>query len=374
MEALCKAEFVDAKEGDQPLDEILDKKLRRRVYLKNMRRIYRREAKEERAYLLNKVRELEQLLEPLHNRFLGTKLPWREVARAMDEERHHASKERNQLIAQAHSMDRLVFEMNTWVAAQMSLQGELGSHVPTWRERSLFANPQSRHLGKAWILQQMYHNTDRVFLEHGFPPKDHDFHLFDIVMAPPDDGGTHIVMGMQHDYMMPPDRLATYCETICAMLRVNHMQFPLPPSTVGERDGAVLLHQMTTCFGEHINILTTSFDSSPTSSTVVAQEILADEAVSVTSEHRRRRRSYWAEVYRLPDGRWRRRFFLQLSLRLCGQAEEQAPLEEEELVWGVDLSHVPPEFKDAQFRHQVKNVWLSIGPSTRPHKNKGGLS
>ncbi|KAF0701186.1 Aste57867_8337 [Aphanomyces stellatus] len=352
---------------DPPFDEITDKKVRRRVYLKHMRRMYRREAKEERVYLLNKIHELEHRLEPLQDRF---RLPWRDVAIALGEARHVASTNCSKLLTRVKEMDLVVWEMQRWVAAQVSLQGGLGSHVPTWREWSLLANPQSRHLGKAWIMQHMFHNTDRVFLEHGFPPREIDFHHFDITMAPPDEGGARMTMGLQLDAHRSNDSgipLTSYCQHMCLVLRTNfHM--PVPPHTVAEVENGTWLHRMPTANGECVNLLTARFDHLQ-GMVVVAQEIIDDESLSMGDDDaapmKMRGRSFWAEEWVMPDGVRRHRSILILSQRVdrWKQTSLPVPLEEEGPIWGCDLTRVRPEMRDVRFRDDVRRIWLGLGPS-----------
>ncbi|CAK4618043.1 unnamed protein product [Aphanomyces euteiches] len=105
-----------------------EKKLRRRVYMRNMMKIYRDEFKKEMAYLREKEQQLEvQVQHLLQTRCLGGDddssgaLPWREVSQALKEEHDEAKAKREKLLTQVMTHRRVVDNMERWVAAQMTI-------------------------------------------------------------------------------------------------------------------------------------------------------------------------------------------------------------------------------------------------------------
>ncbi|KAF0718084.1 Aste57867_1909 [Aphanomyces stellatus] len=344
-----------AGEIDMDLLEKYDKKLRRQIYMRNMRQLYRNEEKEERIYLLNKVDELERILVPIvqRRRSMWTLMPWKDIAEELCEEQQVAAAQLTSLQTQVCEYEALVRQMQHWVATNTVLKCSLDGRVSTWRDSSLLANPQSRQLGKAWITQHLYHNVERMFLDHGFPPTDtaDDFHLFDMHFAP---GGVQFVLGGQFDLDIPPDALASiYCQETCSVLMAN-FQHPIPRNTIKEEDGTTRLHQMVTANGEFVNVLTTCFQETGRFVAVV-QDIMDDETIPLDDRFRvRRYRTYWAEMVCLPSGQWKRRFLYLFSQR-CGPSGP-TPLKEEALIWGCNLQDVAPDLHEARFRHEFMKM------------------
>ncbi|KAF0700834.1 Aste57867_8633 [Aphanomyces stellatus] len=95
--------------------------------------------------------------------------PWRDVAKALQEQRAEVESDKRTLERHMKVQRRLLNDMQQWVAAQLSLQTAPNAAVPTWRDVSLLASPVSRWLGKEWILKQLYDQTDHVFQKYGFP-------------------------------------------------------------------------------------------------------------------------------------------------------------------------------------------------------------
>ncbi|ETV91221.1 hypothetical protein, variant 7 [Aphanomyces invadans] len=252
-------------------DAVYEKKIRRRNYCKNMKRIYREEAKQERAYLLSKLAELERVLVSRRrcvrcNSEERSMLAWRDVALCLRDE-HVSSKTKNhKLRAQLAALNKVMFEMQSWVVTNAALQFTEDGFAPTWQDHTLLSNPKSRDLGKAWITQQMYHQVDRIFHRHGFPSPDNaTTPFFNLSVGFPDHRNS---VSHQFIYPLPLNLLSTiyqrhFCEV--AMMdtsfedaRVGRLHGSL--NSIRETTDTTLLHQATrpiaNSHGDLANILT----------------------------------------------------------------------------------------------------------------------
>ncbi|KAF0719755.1 Aste57867_827 [Aphanomyces stellatus] len=362
--------------------ERCDRKLQQREYDRNMKRFYRRRTKKEHADLVQKVHELERMLKPLLERSriqkaayrasrLGV-LPWTDIAAGLREDQLLTTAQHKALKAQVQSYKATVHAMKAWVLANAVIPRgavRLEATTPSWRSVSLLACPRTRLLGKDWITKRMLHNTDRMFRDQGFPPVDQDLLRYDVVVSC--DGTTDIddstsggpsvesIWGHQANwpYPEPPSRdtLQAYCTAMCSTLTLNHYR-PIPPNTVVEADGHLQLHQMTTDYGEFTNVLTANFQESDNRYVVVAQSILDDEALAAVGAAPRRRLSYWADIFRLPSGQWRRRVLYFASQR-CDDGDAPRSLTKEAHRWECELEHVPPPLQRTMLQQHVMNLW-----------------
>ncbi|CAK4077919.1 unnamed protein product [Aphanomyces euteiches] len=296
MENTMKDDDNDEEELDMELLEKFDHKLRRRIYLRKMRQIYRNEERQEREYLHHKIAELEEIIKPLQEqaarRKAWTLLPWKDIADVLGEECDNATTEWSHLKAQVEEYEEIVRIMKKWVATNCALKCSLDDRVSTWRDNSLPANPQSRHLGKEWITKQLYYNATRMFHAYGFPPTDcmDDFHLFDMDLET--SAGVQYVFGGQFNDVSSESLALLYCGQTCSVLMAN-LQHRIPSETVKESDGDMQLHQMVTDNGEFVNVLAASFNEEGRFVAVV-QDILDDETVELDDRFRLRRyRTYW---------------------------------------------------------------------------------
>ncbi|KAH9105319.1 hypothetical protein LEN26_003731 [Aphanomyces euteiches] len=363
MENTMKDDDNDEEELDMELLEKFDHKLRRRIYLRKMRQIYRNEERQEREYLHHKIAELEEIIKPLQEqaarRKAWTLLPWKDIADELGEECDNATTEWSHLKAQVEEYEEIVRIMKKWVATNCALKCSLDGRVSTWRDNSLPANPQSRHLGKEWITKQLYYNATRMFHAYGFPPTDcmDDFHLFDMDLET--SAGVQYVFGGQFNDVSSESLALLYCGQTCSVLMAN-LQHRIPSETVKESDGDMQLHQMVTANGEFVNVLAASFNEEGRFVAVV-QDILDDETVELDDRFRLRRyRTYWVEVFCLPSGQWKRRFLYLLSQQ-CGPLGP-IRLEEEALTWGCNLEDVAPQLRPVRFRHEFLKMCARLCP------------
>ncbi|KAF0705290.1 hypothetical protein As57867_007055, partial [Aphanomyces stellatus] len=162
-------------------------RLKRRGYIRKMMQQYRQKEKLDLVHLRSEVLNLQLQLRHLQTNpikqtrpyDLHAPLAWKYIAEALLAERRHALDQTHLLQEQLDSVTALVQDLSQWVAANSSrLPMTPRESNETWRHMSLLGGTDSRRLGKDWILQQMRHNTDRMFKEHAFPPMQmhHCFH------------------------------------------------------------------------------------------------------------------------------------------------------------------------------------------------------
>ncbi|ETV68383.1 hypothetical protein H257_15699 [Aphanomyces astaci] len=283
-----------------------DQKTRRRAYFKTMRQMYRNEEKQEREYLLRKIRELEIDIAPLKKHATGgnlTKsiLPWKDVAMGMDEGVKIASSQLKVLKTQVDAYAEQVWAMKKWVVTNSVLKSALDSRVPTWRDVTLLAHPTSRRLGKEWITLQMYHNTDRIFQQYGFPAIDsHETIDWDTESVTVD-GGDYTVYRRQAKMTESlEDAIAYIDSTLLSVQSTYVQQHATSAQAVVEIEGNTKQFAIVTPRQEYVNLLCGEF-CTPNRCVFVLQQILDDEACSHRA-YRQRNRMFWHDVQDLPNG------------------------------------------------------------------------
>ncbi|RHZ09041.1 hypothetical protein DYB26_002756 [Aphanomyces astaci] len=143
---------------------------------------YREQKKKEMSGLEGTIRQLEHIRFVLH-KSVPTRLarsllllPWHEVARSLADLRMLSESQNQALKAQLVEHEALVREMYHWTTTY-HIKPFLDHNRASWRHASLLNDPATRKLGKEWITEHMFHNTDAIFHQYGFPPRDSFEHL-----------------------------------------------------------------------------------------------------------------------------------------------------------------------------------------------------
>ncbi|KAH9117216.1 hypothetical protein AeMF1_008978 [Aphanomyces euteiches] len=354
-------------ELDLPSLEKLDKVLRRRIYLRNIRRTYRHREKQERLQLLDTLSELEAKLQCLKQprttvdtdaddggRKATSTLTWEDVAEAMREENSLAELENKFL---KHEVERVVAfgrQIQRWIFIQNGAnpKGSLKSRdqrkekhmlieniprrivqVPTWRDTTLFADPELRKLGKQWITQLLYHNTDRMFQSYWFPQIESPSSYI-YVDAEFDENTYNLVFCRQYEDITPFERLCElYRRELCDQLAVEGST-RIRENTVKEQEEHTIQHQMITRCGEVINLVCGEFHEEGRS-LFVAQQIIDDELF--LHDHRMRNRMCWIEIRAMPNGKCKKRL-LCYQTHCFTKTESAVPLAVEVSTWGLQFA------------------------------------
>ncbi|KAF0700849.1 Aste57867_8648 [Aphanomyces stellatus] len=353
-----------------------DKNARRRSYFKEIRRAYRQDEKNERLALLEQITELEKVLGPLalsagddKKKDEANMLPWKDIAHALHDDARDVSSQQVALKTQVKDVQMLVWEMRQWVAANTALrvrqssillclsrgmQRTLDNQVPTWRNVTLLANPTSRRLGKEWITQQLYHNTDVIFQRYGFPAIDSGETIADwdnqsIVVDGCDftvyrrqvETGDSLADAIAHI----DDTLLSVQSTLPTTARTSEVDDILTVGTHAagcgqskvEIEGSTTLFALVTSRREYVNLLCGEFRSDRRC-VFVLQQILDDET-SRHPDYPQRNRMFWHDIQELPTGRTVTRSVAMHSL--CYTTQGGIAVDEDAKVIQVNISGCP---------------------------------
>ncbi|CAK4514663.1 unnamed protein product [Aphanomyces euteiches] len=303
--------------------------------------------------------QAKKMLEKLHTQLikisqakLQGKLPWREVATALQEERQLSETQNKALRAQVKEHRKHVHDMYKWVLGTLVIQTGPNATTPTWRNVSLHANPASRKVGKQWITKFMYHNADRMFHEYGFPsiasgeilPCELDFPY-------KEDAGFTTVYRHQVDGNIPFE----YMTTGFSVEWIIQSFMPQPVATIlNEADEESMQCAVLSHDGEYVNLLCGKF-------------ITDDRAIFATDDNYQRNRLFWyahlgklrlmrcrIDIHRLPGGRTRNRtlFFTSAIFTKDGYVS----LDEDARDWGFTVSQYPPEQQEAMFVSSMRRA------------------
>ncbi|KAF0700836.1 Aste57867_8635 [Aphanomyces stellatus] len=346
------------------LDADAAKKLRRQNYLKRMRRMYHQEAKKDRLHLAQKVQDLELELSELRRRTRcadreDTSLPWRDVAAALREAQDISTAQCHRLKQRVQVYEAVLVEMRQWVQACAALQGPaFNDDTLVWQ--GLMANPHSRKLGKAWLLQHMYHNTDRVFCEHGFPsmlsgdemPGYPTFSFGEM-------GYTSVYRG-QVDVDIPfEDAVEAMCSTVLTYRCYIPQYDATLPKLLDYADGHTHHYVFVTPIQEYVNLVVGAFRSA-NRTVLCIQQIQDDELFMRPRGALHRNRRIWCEARRLPNGRTK---FRVISFHSQSMRDNEATKLDEDAKWyGLNLDDCPDELKETRFAWLITRQIESVQP------------
>ncbi|KAF0719244.1 Aste57867_1167 [Aphanomyces stellatus] len=349
-----------------------DSEAKRRRYFREKQRIHALKAKGFRHGLRDEVAALEATLSRAKARAgpMTGALPWHEVAKALQDARDRAIADNRALKIETHKLEQLARELNAWVRQTSVLPASLASTSRTWRNVTLLANPTSRQMGKEWITQHMYHNADRLFMEHGFPAAWDEQGMHDWCFTKTH----HYLSRFQSVLPVPmPVLVDLYRNHICqvnmmdiSMADVDAGMYPSlggrTHSTVKEATDTTTLHRVSVTHtsgrrvvAEETTVLVGIFREE-TRTIVVAQYICDDEALGLQNEKAAQRGwQYWCEFQPASDASTHVRL-----LAFCGltsRNNEALPLEDEAVVWGVDVEkdlNAPETIRKAKWRQEMQ--------------------
>ncbi|KAF0693643.1 Aste57867_15406 [Aphanomyces stellatus] len=339
-------------------DDAAARRARTRLYARNAMRQLRQKEKDEMASLRDEIQHLEGELRRrtrVHGPLL---LPWKDVAAALKASSHEVVVANGTLKTRAQTTVAMMRALHRWVAATASSIPVFPTR-PTWRNTSLLAHDASRTLGKAWIVQQMYANTDAVFYARAFPAVTSDVELYDLDVE--FDGADDNVDGFQvvarRQYVQKRlfcDYVKGYEWNIVQNLKVEGFR-RVHNQTVAETTDATILHRLTTSSGEFVNVLTASFHPRAGRCVFVAQSIVDDEAVT-HEPHFQRNRFLWTDMRRVDDETVQIRTLYVMS-QAFSKRQGYVPLQDDARRFYCDLSTVPEKFHECVFRRRVREIF-----------------
>ncbi|OQR98309.1 hypothetical protein ACHHYP_08775 [Achlya hypogyna] len=266
-----------------------DAKERRRVYQRHKQRQYRSRESAEVASLKTLVAELELTVARLTDE-LPTPLPWADVAAALRDEATLTTHKNKALKAQLNEYQELVVVMTTWVTKHIPIQKSLPAAAYSWRNATLFANREARKLGFDWITKHLFHNTERMLHDKGFPAlgtrddfaidmSDPDFFEYtwrhQVAMAVP----FEVAVGAFRQFMAHFVSGGVWSQGMCTHLDNDLLQEVSP---------ALSYTRIASSARESINFLSREFDG-PQQCVFVCQNIPHDERLPPSEEQCNRR-------------------------------------------------------------------------------------
>ncbi|KAF0700841.1 Aste57867_8640 [Aphanomyces stellatus] len=351
-------------DGELDLDllERYDKKLQRRIYLRNMKRVYRNEEAQVRLYLSQQAQQLEVVLAPILQRQKGrqakgetsTSLAWKEIADALNGEVSLSKSQQKALKVQVRDYAQLLHDMAKWVDMHSTLQSTMGHDVATWRDCTLLSTPQSRQLGKEWIAKRMFYNTDSMFQGNGFAAIDSDDRMDLDLRFTFEESGYSAVYRDQFEVSGSFDELVVYMRLIVLGIGCFIPQYsPDIPLILHEVDGNISQQAFLTPTNEQVNALVAEYRTE-NRCIMVFRQIQDDEAWVSDTGHHIRNRTGWFDAHRLANGKVRFRalsFHYQPYTRNAGCL----PLDQDAIAYGIDLGDCPTQaVKEARFEHFIR--------------------
>ncbi|KAF0700855.1 Aste57867_8654 [Aphanomyces stellatus] len=333
------------------LTKQLEKRLKRRGYIRKMMQQYRQKEKLELVFLRTQAEQLETEVKGLLDRGFkisryeaNEMLSWKEVATALLTEKRLAVSQQRALAEQVEEVEELAREMHKWVALHKSIPISprgcgTWTDLSSWRHVTLFSNPRSRELGKEWITRHMFTNTEAMMRAHGFPSLDVPFFEDTDVHFTADDGHYVLVRRSQYEITtrLPPAlQCLVFRNHICDALVINGLETPEAiATTVKETTRTTTLHQMINMRDEAVNLLCGQFQDGDHRHVVVAQQIQDDELWS--HDQPQRNRMMWFERTTLPGSTRSvvRMLYIMHQAKLPRGGYE--PLDEDAREWGGDL-------------------------------------
>ncbi|KAF0739232.1 hypothetical protein Ae201684P_012930 [Aphanomyces euteiches] len=142
-----------------------------RQYFRCKQREYRHRLKCKRSNLLQELAYLQGVLSnfpPARHISEDGMLSWKVIAWVLKEARRDSKDEYNHLQDLVDTNTSLIYEMTRFLqVCQPRPMTSLASMQPIHQYVTLMANGNARVQAKPWLVQQLYHNTDRFF--HNFP-------------------------------------------------------------------------------------------------------------------------------------------------------------------------------------------------------------
>ncbi|CAK4695335.1 hypothetical protein LEN26_001151 [Aphanomyces euteiches] len=337
--------------------EDVEKRKRRRAYMRGMMKLYRDEFRIEMTYLRNREERLKRQISQLvrakcpggtAENVLGP-LSWNEVSLALKEDHQDASTTQKSLQKQVDEWRRVVETMQEWVQAHTTIPESPNAAISTWRNTTLLADPIPRQLGKQWITKQMLHNADRVFQLYEFQAMDKPYDLYDLEAIPTLLGGFEYIHRRQFDINHSvADLLALYRDTLGTLISPDAAWHT---KVADEKCHGTKLHTLYNSNDEVMHLLSGAFPHGDRTIFVV-QEILHDELLPKIKP-KQRHRMLWYDILALSPSKTRLQC-LYIYSQCVDVDGHPIPFEDEARSWGFDPSSYPPEIQEEKFREHVR--------------------
>ncbi|KAF0690574.1 Aste57867_18021 [Aphanomyces stellatus] len=330
---------------------MVDRRVRREKYNAYMVE-YRKKTHENVKTLKETLLQLEAIYRPLvtaKNARIHAILPWKEVARALNEDSALSVSQQRALVNQLREHHGTLQELHAWVNR---VTRPLNALQSTWRDVTLPTHPSARSLAMQWITKRMHEHSEAMFQAHHFPPWN----------APPEDdiwcdtdvtfSETAIVYVARRHFI---DQKTL--EDWCADVRGNVLGQLLVGNTTDHPNTLIeakdndhtWLHATVTATDESSRVLCTEVARDVDHHTFVFQEILDDEAMPC--RRRKQNRSAWFEFIRMPQGMTRVRVLVTFSHSFIDR-DAPVDLTQEAMYRGFTLAPCRLVDQEETFRRQ----------------------
>ncbi|KDO24072.1 hypothetical protein SPRG_10859 [Saprolegnia parasitica CBS 223.65] len=125
---------------------------------------------QELQYLHRHIEELEETLRRCQRPYTPMMLPWKEVSAGLAHDTLVHIRDNRCLKKEVESKKKMIAYLKAWMQSVNVATHSPSPFVETWRHSELLAGDEAfRKQAYSWIMQQVYHNTDRALSTLHFP-------------------------------------------------------------------------------------------------------------------------------------------------------------------------------------------------------------
>ncbi|RHZ40861.1 hypothetical protein DYB31_006281 [Aphanomyces astaci] len=336
----------------------MEKRLKKRAYIRTFMKTYRKKEKRGHEQLKAQKVQLENEVRAMFlstGRYVRTKtmLSWKDIASALATSKNEVLDTNQQLRAQVMSLHGIVQEMHHWVGIMRPL-----TVTSSWRNVSLPESPTSRSLAKDWISRQLLEQMNRVLTSQPFPADHAKYHDWDMIFSD-DDSHFHIKQCSQFVWDVPIESVVTlYYRHTCSALWLDGHQ-PLGLQSLKEETEQTTLHQLISRAGEHVNLLS-GISRGKDCCHIVLKQIQDDDSFALNGR-RQRNRTAWLEIKRLSATKTQLRVYCETSQNFTNDGYTSVDVEAKR--FSVDVNGLSDHMKRTTLRNTMvsrTNVALAM--------------
>ncbi|OQR81800.1 hypothetical protein THRCLA_11395 [Thraustotheca clavata] len=338
---------------------MMDPKLRKRLYIRQKQRLYRKKIVDEIEMLREQSMVLEKQVAYMSAK-KGTMLSWENVAKGLEEDVLAAKQTECALKEKRKGYLDLIASMVKWIALQKGIQTSVALPVHTWRNVTLLAGETTRKLGFDWITKNVHYNTNRMLQQYDFPALNSPETILDFTVDMADLECLQYILRCQRELPIPLEYVvpAIREHVIQFLVRAqwNYEDLDMQEKTVEELDvedddDTMTYTSNTISDEEVINYLTREFHTE-NQVIFVGQNIHQDELLPKCK--RQSNRTFWFILDRMEAFKTKLRVLYTTSHYFT--SEGYVSLMDEAKYWGCDLDAIPEAKQTAKFHQYVMTM------------------
>ncbi|KAF0689307.1 Aste57867_19224 [Aphanomyces stellatus] len=307
---------------------------------------YHKKKKDEKAMLLKSLLQLQQMKDDIMQQRKLAILSWADVAKALQDHRRLSETQRSILKKDVTRQKNLLREMFHWVAARAAIDANPNPCRSSWRNTSLLASPESRQLGKEWIMKQLFCNRERLFHEYNFPSLEDEIPA-DVQFDFTQDSYTAVFRRQyQTDMALEQVKAYVYKSLLALQCKISSYSDETP-LLVEEIQDNIRQYAMVTSTDEYANVLVGEF-AIPFGYVFAMQQIQSDDAIAAHNQRRQRNRMFLMEVQQKPGERLQARGLWLIS-QMFSHEHGAVSLGEDAKEWGFSLHGCPEYLEETRF-------------------------